>query len=80
MIVHQQLAALAGGKSSKKLLGTDLPSVPLEEGDPTFNPNHPNASGGARKRKKSKKVKTDPLKTKKPVVPQTTPAKKPASK
>ncbi|CAI8050147.1 Bromodomain-containing protein 2 [Geodia barretti] len=74
MIVHQQLAALAGGKSSKKL--ADLPSVNMDEGDPLFNPSHPNVGGAVRKKKKSKKAKTE---TKKAVVPQPPPAKKPVS-
>ena len=78
MIVHQQLTALAEGKSSKKLLGVELPT---EEGDPTFNPEHPNiaAASVTRKRKKSKKIKTDPMKPKKAVVPPAT-AKRPVSK
>ena len=76
MIVHQQLAALAGGKSSKKLIGTELP-VYVEEGDPLFNPNHPNTSSTVRKKKKSKKLKADSKKT---VMPQPQPAKKPTSK
>ena len=75
MIVHQQLAALAGGKSSKKL--ADLPGVNMDEGDPLFNPNHPNVNSNIKKKKKSKKIKTE---TKKTVVPQPPPAKKPASK
>ena len=76
MIVHQQLAALAGGKSSKKL--ADLPSVNMDEGDPLFNPNHPNvASPIVKKKKKSKKVKTE---TKKSVVPQPAAVKKPIAK
>jgi hypothetical protein len=74
MIVHQQLAALAGGKSSKKL--ADLPPVIMDEGDPLFNPNHPNTGVALRKKKKSKKAKTE---TKKAVVPQPPLAKKPVS-
>ena len=77
MIVHQQLAALAGGKSSKKLLGVDLP-VPGEEGDPLFNPNHPNNNNT--KKKRTKKAKKEPLK--RAVVPTTVapPPKKTSSK
>jgi hypothetical protein len=76
MIVHQQLAALAGGKSSKKLLG-DLP-VPMDEGDPSFNPNHPNSI--STKKKRTKKLKKEPLK--RAVVPTTVapPTKKLSSK
>ena len=74
MIVHQQLAALAGGKSSKKMMGVELP---MEEGDPLFSPNSPTI----RKKKKTKKLKSETVKPKKPVIP-TTPvtAKKNTSK
>ena len=78
MIVHQQLAALAGGKSTKKLLGgVDLPMV--DEGDPSFNPNHP--SSNTRKKKTKKLKQPESVKTKKqPVVHSSVPAKRPTSK
>lgn len=72
MIVHQQLAALAGNKSKKHLEG-----VAGEEGDPPFNPNHPN------KKKKPKRVhKKEGGRSRKPATPTpTAPApKKPPSK
>lgn len=75
MIVHQQLAALAGGKTSKKLLGVDLPAG-IEESDPSFNPNQPNSSSS--KKKKTKKVKKEPLKPKKTAV--TAPVAPPSKK
>lgn len=79
MIVHQQLAALAGGKASKKLLGVDLPGN-MDDGDPSFNPNHPNTSNVVKK-KKTKKVKKEPQKPKKPVAaPVAPPAKRLTSK
>lgn len=80
MIVHQQLAALAGGKTSKKLLGVDLPGG-IDESDPSFNPNQPNNSSSSKK-KKTKKVKKEPLKPKKTAVtaPVAPPSKKITSK
>lgn len=75
LIVHQQLAALAGGKSSKKLLGVDLPVVPMDEGDPAFNPHLPNNTN-IRKKKKTKKRKSETPKPKKPAMA----AKKPTTK
>lgn len=77
MIVHQQLAALAGGKTSKKLLGVDLPGGVIDEGDPSFNPNQPNSSNSSKK-KKTKKVKKEPLKPKKTAV--TAPVAPPSKK
>ena len=51
--MHQQLAALAGGKS-KKLLGVEVPA-PGEEGDPSFLPGHLGNSSKKRKKTKTKK-------------------------